>query len=330
MDCFGCLPLFYQNPNREHSFIFNLTFTSTDTFSKGIHAGIVRPLFKDCVLEVTDRSWKGSAECDAYYYFPERKLALALHRSIYALVPYDTSKEEKEGATQTFCEPTIQELAEFMRAFLLQHRIEDVYLVDGGCDSLMTGDELGLGTPTEDFFTMKIMEWATSTLPISPKLALIGLDLDTAHGIQRKDLNKRLKRLHPLWTWNLSLQEPSVAQYRDIFYRCEPQNSIVHSMVMGALEGLNDYVVPQTLAKRLRKTLVPITHRLRTMFCYSLEEVVKDCLFWSAIETHLTCDQVDRVICDLHERFYVTKLMGSLVPLSLARLCWDYLGQVLF
>lgn len=230
MDCFGCLPLFFDNPCKENAYIWNLTFTSLKTLSAAARAHVAFPLYKTWIWEITSGPWKGDKEDESYSYFPERKLALALHRSIFVLVAYDTWGEIPPRGLHPL--PTIVELSCFLADFLQKKKIEEVNLIDGGCDSLMTGKELGLGTPSEDLFTMQVMQRAALKQSIPIKLALIGVDVDTAHGIKLKDLNRRLRYLNPLWTWNWSLSEQCVVQYRDIFYRCDPQNSIVHSLVV--------------------------------------------------------------------------------------------------
>lgn len=225
------------------------------------------------------------------------------------------------------------ELACFLATFLQEKQIEEVYLIDGGCDSLMTGKELGLGTPSEDLFSMKVMQRATQIKGIPIKLAVIGVDIDTAHGIKLKDLNRRLRKLKPLWTWNWSLQEQCLVHYREIFYQCDPHHSIVHSLVVGALNGLQGYVVPSNLTKRLRKTLVPITPRLRTMFCYDLRTITKACLFWPFLHESMTYSNVDKKIGDLHEQFYFQSVLKRILKLKnmthVINLCWEYVGELL-
>lgn len=54
---------------------------------------------------------------------------------------------------------------------------------DGGTDSLMRGDESGLGTPTEDMASIA----AVNKLKVRTKILMcIGLGIDTFHGEQSK------------------------------------------------------------------------------------------------------------------------------------------------
>ena len=58
--------------------------------------------------------------------------------------------------------------------------IDTIVLVDGGTDSLMRGDEVGLGTPQEDLASIV----AVNELEIKRKLVLsIGFGIDAFHGV---------------------------------------------------------------------------------------------------------------------------------------------------
>ena len=58
--------------------------------------------------------------------------------------------------------------------------LDAVVLVDGGTDSLMRGDEFGLGTPAEDSTSLAAV--ASSEIP-NQYLACIGFGVDTFHGV---------------------------------------------------------------------------------------------------------------------------------------------------
>jgi hypothetical protein len=64
---------------------------------------------------------------------------------------------------------------------LVQHlAVDTVVLVDGGTDSLMRGDEIGLGTPREDIATIA----AVDELEVERKmLVCLGFGIDRFHGV---------------------------------------------------------------------------------------------------------------------------------------------------
>ena len=58
--------------------------------------------------------------------------------------------------------------------------VDAVILADGGTDSLMRGDEAGLGTPEEDIASIA----AAQSLPVATKiLACLGFGVDAFHGV---------------------------------------------------------------------------------------------------------------------------------------------------
>jgi hypothetical protein len=66
------------------------------------------------------------------------------------------------------------------RALVEQLGVDTVILVDGGTDSLMRGDEVGLGTPQEDIASIA----AVDQLDVATKLLVcLGFGVDTFHGV---------------------------------------------------------------------------------------------------------------------------------------------------
>lgn len=202
-------------------------------------------------------------------------------------------------------------------------QVSEIFYVDGGCDSIMRGCEIGLATPTEDMFTLQVFELAVQKMrPSGPKghsnpsfnarfarkhkpklnpkrsLIIVGLDLDTAHGILLQDLDDRVSSLTPKWVDNMRLNQKHVQEYCDLVLRCNPEQSIVHSLVVGAIKGLRGYQVPVWLKTRLKKLLVPLSDRLTQMFCFDVAHILESNLYWKGIVPSLNCAQLDRYISD--------------------------------
>lgn len=71
-------------------------------------------------------------------------------------------------------------LAETYQAVIEEYDIDSIILVDGGTDSLMKGDEAGLGTPVEDMTSIA----AVSALKMEQSyLACLGFGIDHFHGV---------------------------------------------------------------------------------------------------------------------------------------------------
>lgn len=318
-DIFGCLPLYFALENNPHveMFLANMSFVELNKASASgsrVHKW---------VFEIQPYERKE----DKNSYFPERWLSLYLKKPILAIIPYDKNTLSHKH------DPTIAELGLFFKNFLQKHKINEVYYVDGGCDSLLIGSELNLATPTEDMFTMQIVERGIhmSNLKIKRFLLIVGMDLDIGHGIQPLDLEKRLTCLVPHWIETMSLKNNHVQKYVDAVFKCNPDHSIVHSLVVGSIKGLRGYRVPPWLSKRVKKLLVPMSDRLTQMFCYKIEKILDECLYWNAIQPSMNCSQLDQLISDIHEREYfrVTLLLLISKP-KLVELCFEYLRSILY
>ncbi len=116
-------------------------------------------------------------------------------------------------------------------------------LVDGGMDSLMRGDEAGLGTPQEDMVSLL----AAHTVPdISRKLlACIGFGVDAFHGICHANFLENVAALIQegayLGAWALTREMREFELYREaaefVSSRMPRHHSIVSSSIISAVEG---------------------------------------------------------------------------------------------
>lgn len=117
-----------------------------------------------------------------------------------------------------------------------------IILVDGGTDSLMRGDEAGLGTPQEDVASLS----AVHALDVPIKLLVcLGFGVDTYHGVCHAqfleavaDLNRRGAFLG---MWSLTRDMPEVQRYIKAVDHVNgvmsDHPSIVSSSIVSAIEG---------------------------------------------------------------------------------------------
>ena len=131
-------------------------------------------------------------------------------------------------------------------------------LVDGGTDSLMRGDEFGVGTPVEDMASIM----ATRDLNVEHKmLACLGFGIDAFHGVCHAQFLSAVAQLTQLGahlgTWSLMNEAPETHFYRDasefVFRKMANHPSIVNSSILSAVEGhFGDYhVTARTQGSRL-------------------------------------------------------------------------------
>lgn len=137
----------------------------------------------------------------------------------------------------------VQPLLEAYRALVAHLGVDTVILVDGGTDSLMRGDEHGLGTPQEDIASIT----AVHELDVERKLLVcLGFGVDHFHGVCHAHFLEAVAELTRsgayLGTVSLLEEMPEVRRYREatetVFAMMPHHISIVSSSILSALEGM--------------------------------------------------------------------------------------------
>ena len=71
-------------------------------------------------------------------------------------------------------------------------------------------------------------------------IVVIDVILEVGHGVFKSDMDARLDALSSdaifTWLWKYE-HDPDVCRYVEIFHRCSPQQSIVHSLICATLPG---------------------------------------------------------------------------------------------
>jgi hypothetical protein len=104
-------------------------------------------------------------------YFPEKTLA-----------EWFRSRHQEEVNIYAFPQCGVIPLIEGYARLKDRLKLDAVVLVDGGTDSLMRGDEFGLGTPEEDIASLLAVN-SLSAAGCKTFLACIGFGIDTFHGV---------------------------------------------------------------------------------------------------------------------------------------------------
>ena len=174
-----------------------------------------------------------------------------------------------------------------------QLHLDTILLVDGGTDSLMRGDEPGLGTPHEDVATIT----AVHQLALPRKLmACLGFGVDTFHGVNHYYYLEAVAELTKsggyLGAFSLLQEMPEVQRYRQasdyVFAAMSQHISIVSSSILSALAGqYGDYhATPRTGGSQLWiNPLMPL------YWCFQLDAVAKRVLYVEAMKE--TSDYMD-------------------------------------
>ncbi|MBH25928.1 MAG: hypothetical protein CMH57_16090 [Myxococcales bacterium] len=219
-DLYCGLPLYFAlrgEPGREVH-LANLTFANTRRLG---------PRLSEVSVEVNADSGPPDS------YFPERHFC-AFMRERYG---------EEVGVVCVERGGEVQ-VREAYRRLAERLELDAIVLVDGGTDSLMRGDEAGLGTPHED--ALSLVAVASEEVGVEVKLmASLGFGIDAFHGVCHAHMLENVAALMQegafLGTVALLPQMEEARRYMeavDYANACTPNHeSIVNNSIVSALEG---------------------------------------------------------------------------------------------
>ncbi|CAF1136198.1 unnamed protein product [Adineta steineri] len=279
-DLFGGLPHYFKikSSNNYETTLINYTFTTRELLSK-YSKQLTTLLY--CVSPTKDISWLTDNT-----YFPEQRLANEIQVPIYAILcNYDETR--------------IELIIEAYRYLIDGRTIDEIILIDGGSDILLTGNEQQLGTPDEDMSHARAIQLLSSNEVKSKYIAVIGTNIDCGHGVFQSDIDARLNDLSSkatfTWLWQYEHDE-DIRRYVDIVSRCCPRHTIVHSLICAALQGHRGYYLPEHLRGRISKSIVPLTEATCTSTGYYLEDVMSDNVYLKELKPEMNLHQVHDTI----------------------------------
>jgi hypothetical protein len=272
-DVYCGLPLFFglRSAGKE-TFLANLSFAP-------LGPGAGRRL-APAVVEVT-----GESQGDERY-FPELHLARWLR-----------DRGEKTPV-YAFPQTGVAPLVEAYRTLAAELEPDAVVLIDGGTDSLMRGDEAGLGTPEEDIASL-----AAVALLDGPArfLVSVGFGVDHFHGVCHTHFLEAVADLTRagafLGAWSLTAEMPEVQLYAEAAFAAMNAMptfpSIVSSSILSAVAGqFDDYHV----SHRTRGSKLFINPLMTLYWAFRLEAVADRLLYPEALYATQTMAEVSEVI----------------------------------
>jgi hypothetical protein len=129
---------------------------------------------------VGETTWRVDQQAADIPYFPEKWLAEWLSRRDQLVPIY------------AFAKSGVRPLAAAYRWIMDRHDIDTVVLVDGGTDSVLFGDEPGLGTVIEDAVSIVAADQAAGARVL---LAAIGFGVDHYHGVSHHSFLENVAQL---------------------------------------------------------------------------------------------------------------------------------------
>lgn len=168
-------------------------------------------------------------------------------------------------------------MQESYRVLIERLKPDAIVLVDGGTDSLMRGDESGVGTPVED--VASILAVSAQSVP-AKMLACVGFGVDAFHGVCHAHYLEAVAELIEkgayLGCWSLMREMPEVEFYRqaaDFVFRKMPHHpSIVSASILSALEGRfgNYHATSRTQGSQLF-----VNPLMALVWCFELDAVAQ-------------------------------------------------------
>lgn len=174
--------------------------------------------------------WRVDERSNALPYFPERRLAEWL------------VKRKSPAPIYAFAKTGVEPLRHAYAGVLARHPSDLVLLIDGGTDSLIFGDEPGLGTPVEDAVSVCA---ATAAHRGETLLACLGFGVDHYHGVSHHAFLENTAALIRdggyLGSFSLVKETPEGADFLDLVEHANARQpglrSIVANSIASALRG---------------------------------------------------------------------------------------------
>ena len=263
-DVFSGLPLYFNlRAAGKEVFLANLSFSNLSLPSVGRQ-------ITSALVEVTADS-EGSES-----YFPEKHLS-AWFRT-----------RGREVPVYAFHRTGPKPIAEAYRALAAELKLDTIILVDGGTDSLMRGDESGLGTPEEDMTSIAAVNALDPKQVPRRMLVCLGFGIDSFHGVCHADVLEAIAELARgggyLGAFSLLPDMPEVQKFVDatdyVLKQTPSRVSIVCSSILSALEGrFGDFHRTQ----RTFGSELFINPLMSLYWCFRLDHVARRVLYLRGI-----------------------------------------------
>ncbi len=226
------------------------------------------------VFEAGDRVVKRVSAQSSFHpaYAPEVHLAAFLDD----VEPADAPHHVYAYNARDFACP---EMTDVFRMLVREHDVDAIVLVDGGSDSLMAGDEAGLGDPVEDAVSLASAASLTDT-PVKILLS-VGLGLDRHNGVSDAASMRAVAELTArggfLGALALEPSQPGVQFYRELaafFEARDGVRSAVPGVILSVLEGhFGADVVPAALQRRVQPGSLALHPLMAILWAFDVDAV---------------------------------------------------------
>jgi hypothetical protein len=129
----------------------------------------------------------------------------------------------------------------------------------------------------------------------SKYIVVIGINLEVGHDVLKSDIDARITALssNAIFTWLWQYEhDDDVRHYVEIFHRCCPRQSIVHSLICAALQGHRGDYLPEYLRGRITKSIVELSEETCTSIGYHLNDVMRHNVYFKRLTPEMKLKQV--------------------------------------
>ncbi len=275
-DIFCGLPLYFYLKERGKTVtLANLSFSNL----YGVEGRELRPQ----IIEV------GAQAGGSTHYFPEKHLSQW----------FETQGEDVP--VWCFHRTGVIPLAEAYDALVEEKKPDTVILVDGGTDSLMRGDESGLGTPQEDIASIAAVDQIKYYVK-QKLLVCVGFGVDAFHGVCHAQFLEAVADLIKvdgyLGACSLLGSDEAVMKYKDatqfVFKAMPNHPSIVSSSVISAVDG--EYGDYHAAPERTEGSKLWINPLMALMWAFDLQKVASRCLYLGQVKKTRTYRELNLTI----------------------------------
>lgn len=258
-DVFSGLPLYFalRDAGKE-VFLANLSFSN-------LYPAAGRRLTPHLVQITADS--EGSAN-----YFPEKHLSAWFRQ------------QGEEVDVYCFERTGPRPIAAAYKVLVEELAVDTVVLVDGGTDSLLRGNEQGLGTPVEDMSSIPAVDLLDAAKVPRRLLITLGFGIDAFHGVSHahvlEDVAALIESRGYLGAFSLVAEMSEVRRFREateyVLAQTQSHPSIVCTSILSALEGRfgNHHRTDRTAGIELF-----INPLMSFYWCFRLEQVARRILY---------------------------------------------------
>ena len=262
------------------SFTYNKYLSKFESFTKDSY--IIKPNNSEIIM-------------DDKLYFPEYRLCREIKDNIYA----------------TNTETDLQTYETFIRKIIDEKSIDVIFVIDGGCDSILSGLEEDLATPVEDMMTIYLVRKLANEKKIKSYLGCLGVTVELiAEGDFEKNV-QRIKNNGGLLN-SFSLQDicqnkkqgwESIQRYIDIFMNCQTRSSIINSSIVSSLQGHEGKYINPLLLGRISltsKNYPYLSEETSKLWVFDLETVANNVIYLNHFDNLETNDDIDVFVMSLN------------------------------